>query len=274
MSTYKIYNYKAFDISKISYEKPTSGRGGTYVCYLDSDHEVLFQTKAIPLKRDAVENDKEAYIVLDLSDSDLKDFIEELNKSNIQYIFENCRSWFNRDLPFDTVQEFYKNLIDENNCIKLPIPRKKKQIQIRVFDNKKNELTYGDLKEGSDVAVLLRLNGIKFLKTACILDIDVVQAIVHLPVESVVIPTDDIVEQTPQDLDKKSELIKRMEFKEDLKKKKEAARLAFEESEHAQLKADELKEIAMKLASELKEMEEAYNNDLQEEVVDDSEEED
>jgi hypothetical protein len=66
----------------------------------------------------------------------------------------------------------------------------------------------------------------------------------------------DVSENTKQN--QNNELLKRFQFRDELKLKKEKATQAFIEAEQARLHADELKSIASQLALEVKEMEDEY----------------
>jgi len=258
MSGYKIFNYKTFQIEELSYQNPSKFRGNIYVCHPDKPFDILIQTKDTVLKSGIVENDKEAYIELDVSGTDLQTFIESIDKYNIDYIHKKCKDWFDEELPYQAINEFYISNLN-NGILKIAIPYIRKKIEIKVYDDKKNLLEYKDLTEGNKVVLVFRINGLKFLKKQCIMDIDVIQIMLMRPRDNAVIPATEVIsKQVSPNNDYKNDMLNRIQFRERLKQKKEEARLAFEEAEKTQLLADNLKEKASQLARELKQIEDEY----------------
>lgn len=274
MTSYQIFNYRNYNLADIAYQKPTKSRGNSYNCLLNNEYDVLFQTKDIILKTGVVQTEREAHIDLDVSGTDLEDFIKRLDETNINYIFKNCIDWFDNELPFDAIKEFYISNI-QDGILRLSIPLVRKKIDIRVYDNKKNIISSDDLTPGSKVVLVFRINGLKFLKKECLMDLDVVQIMLMKSSDRNNISTAKSVSIQKDEPQKKqsNEVLSRIQFRDNLKKKKEIARLAFEEAEQAQLKADGLKETASKLAKELKEMEDEYYKE-EEEVYEEEEDDD
>ena len=282
MTTYQIFNYRNYDLAELTYQKPVKSRGNSYNCLVDKSYDTLFQTKDIILKSGIIQTDREAHIDIDVSGTDLEEFIKNMDASNINYIHKKCVDWFDHELPFDTIKEFYiSNLVE--GVLRLNIPLVRKKIDIRVFDNKKRLIESSELVPGSKVVMVFRVNGLKFLKKECIMDLDVVQIMLMKPNEpNVIVPTKQIKdsvqnenrsqaqEETRQIPKPSNEVLSRIQFRENLKKKKEIARLAFEEAEKAQLEADLLKERASKLAKELKDLEDEYYRE-EEEVYEEDE---
>ena len=263
MSGYKIFNYKTFELQEVAYQNPSKSRGNIYICHLDKPFDVLIQTKDTTLKSGIIENEKEAYIELDVKGTDLQPFIENLDKYNIDYIHRKCKEWFDQELPYHAIKEFYiSNLTD--GVLKIAIPLIRKKIDIKVYDDKKNVVDYSQLTEGSKVVLVFRINGLKFLKKQCVMDIDVVQIMLMRPREAAIIPAGEVVSKPAPNVensDFKNEMRNRIQFREKLKQKKEEARLAFEEAEKTQLLADNLKEKAALFARELKALEDEYYKD-------------
>ena len=287
MTTYQIYNYKHFNLNELSYEQPIKSRGNSYNCLVDKPFDILFQTKDTILKTGIVQrtwNENQAHIDIDVAGTDLEEFMKRLDEHNINYIFKKCVDWFDHELPYETIKEFYiSNIVD--GVLRLSIPVVRKKIDIKVFDNKKRLINHDELKPGSKVVLVFRINGLKFLKKECLMDLDVVQIMLMRPTETTTIPTQKILNQSeengvpiaqnveqPQNPKPVNEVLTRIQFRDNLKKQKELARQAFEDAEKAQLEADRLKEYAARLAKELKEMEDDYYREEEEVYEDDSEE--
>ena len=265
MSGYKIFNYKTFDIgNEVAYQNPTKTRGNNYMCHFDKPYDVLIQTKDSILKTGIVENDKEAYIEVDVNGTDLQSFIEKIDAFNIDHIFKKCKEWFDQELPYQAIKEFYISNLDSKGILKIAVPYVRKKVEIKVYDDKKNLVEHSNITSGSKVVLIFRINGLKFLKQKCIMDIDVVQIMLMRNRESVVIPSNEMCfpkNAQMTDSTVKNDMLNRIQFREKLKEKKEQARLAFEEAEKAQLHVDTLKEKATLLARELKLLEDEFYKD-------------
>jgi len=276
--SYKIYNYRTYDLSEITYQKPVkSSRGNVYTCNVDKPYDVLFQTREIVLPRAIEVGDREASVYVDVANDDhgFGDFIRRLDEHNIEYIYKNCVEWFDRELPYDAIKDFYITNTREDGLVRIPIPVVRKKIDIKIFDSSKNILGESVLVEGARIVLVFRVNGLKFYKKECVLDMDVVQILVVRLAESesassASSASSKAVSRESQNRREELEVFNRIRFREELKNKKEVARIAFEEAERAQREADVLKTKAMDLAKELKKMEEEYyrEDDSMEEEVD------
>ena len=271
MSNYKIYDIRNFDFNEIKYTDPQKTRGNAYICNVEKEHDMVFQTGIVILKEIIIHNDKEYYIKVEIENADMGNFISELDEYSINYIFQNSKQWFggNESLPLNQIRGFYKSNMTDNELI-LNIPLVKKKIEIKVFDDKKTQIPFENLAIGSKLVIVWRLNGIKFLKKDCTIDSDVVQI---LYLKSKQGSNKSNTKTLSNENTKNSELLKRIQFRDELKLKKEKATAAFAEAEQAKLHAEELKTIASQLALEVKNMEDEYfleEADEYEESLDDT----
>jgi hypothetical protein len=255
MSSYKIVNYKTFDLKTLKYANPEKTRGGAFFIKVDTDYELLFYPKEpFALHTGFILSDKGTHININLKDTEFGAFIHSLDEYNIDCIHQNCKKWFGNDLPLHVIKQFYVSNMDENYNLKLQIPMSKKTIDIKVFDDKKNVIEHTNLMEGTQVIIVVRYLGIKFLKHAAVMDLDAVQIMIHKPKVAEVI--------VPQPITPVGETIfKRMQHKELLIEKTEQVRLAFQEAERAQLSYQELQKKAMELSRELHDIQAEYDAD-------------
>ena len=137
MSGYKIFNYKTFDIADVAYQNPSKSKGDIYMCHFDKPFDVLIQTKDTTLKSSIIETEKEAYIELDVKGTDLQTFIENIDSYNIDYIHKKCKEWFDQELPYQAIKEFYISNLNDG-ILKIAIPFIRKKVEIKIYDDKKN----------------------------------------------------------------------------------------------------------------------------------------
>ena len=256
-SSYKIYDIRNFDYSNIIYSDPVKTRGNAYICTIEKDHDIVFQSGTITLAEAIQQNEKECFIKLNIDNTDMKKFILDLDEYNMNYIFQNSVKWFHDEkLPMNQIRGFYKSNLKDNE-LTMSVPIVKKKIEIRVFDEKKNIVPIEELQPNSKLVLVWRLNGIKFFKKECVIDSDVIQILYIKPKPTIVKTKEsEVSENTKQN--QNNELLKRIQFRDELKLKKEKATQAFVEAEQARLHADELKTIASQLALEVKELEDEY----------------
>jgi hypothetical protein len=256
-SSYKIYDIRNFDFSNITYGDPQKTRGNAYICNIEKDHDIVFQSGTLTMEEAIQQTDKECYIKVNIENTEMKKFITELDEYNINYIYQNSVKWFaNEKLPLNQIRGFYKSNLKDNQ-LTMTIPVIKKKIELRVYDEKKNIVPIEEIGPDTKVVLVWRLNGIKFFKKECIIDSDVIQILYIRSKSQNLKPIDqDPSENTKQV--QNNELLKRIQFRDELKSKKEKATQAFVEAEQARLHADELKAIASQLALEVKEMEDEY----------------
>lgn len=256
-SSYKIYDIRNVDFSNITYSDPQKTRGNAYICSVEKDHDIVFQSGTLTLAERIEQTEKECYIKVNVENSEMKKFITELDEYNINYIYQNSKKWFaNETLPLNQIRGFYKSNLKDNQ-LTMTIPVIKKKIEVRVYDEKKNLVPIEELSPDSKIVLVWRLNGIKFFKKECIIDSDVIQMLYIRPKTPILKTIDqDASENTKAT--KNNELLRRIQFRDELKSKKEKATLAFAEAEQARLHADELKSVASQLALEVKEMEDEY----------------
>ena len=256
-SSYKIYDIRNVDFSNITYGDPQKTRGNAYICSVEKDHDIVFQSVPLILNERVEQTDKDCFIKVNIENTEMKKFITELDEYNINYIYQNSEKWFaNEKLPLNQIRGFYKSNLKDND-LTMAIPVIKKKIEVRVYDDKKNLVPIEELGPNSKIVLVWRLNGIKFFKKECIIDSDVIQILYIRP--KVNIPK--TIEQNNSENtvnNKNSELLRRIQFRDEFKLKKEKATVAFGEAEKARLHADELKLLASQLALEVKEMEDEY----------------
>jgi len=257
MSSYKIVNYKTFDLKTLKYANPEKTRGGAFFIKVDTDYELLFYPKEpFVLNTGFTLSEKGTHININLKDTEFGAFIRSLDDYNIDCIHQNCKKWFGNDLPLNVIKQFYVSNMDENYNLKLQIPMSKKTIDIKVFDDKKNVIEHTNLIEGIQIIIVVRYLGIKFLKHEAVMDLDAVQIMVHKPKPVEVISPQPIAHAQVGET-----IFKRMQQKELLIEKTEQVRLAFQEAERAQLAYQELQKKAMELSRELHDIQAEYDAD-------------
>ena len=128
------------------------------ICILGSTGSIGKTTLEIISK-----NKKDFDVVLLSGNNNVKLLITQAKKFKPKYIYSN--NFYFKDKLRIFCKDNNINLIDmdENYNLKLQIPMSKKSIDIKVFDDKKNVIDHTNLIEGTQIIIVIRYLGIKFL---------------------------------------------------------------------------------------------------------------
>ena len=82
---------------------------------------------------------------------------------------KNSKSWFSKEFPLDVVEEYYKTPVkmgrkNKAPSLKIKVPMSKGLPNVTVYDNKNSVIDFERIKENTKVLIVLRFNGLKFLK--------------------------------------------------------------------------------------------------------------
>ena len=101
---------------------------------------------------------------------DLYDLFLSLDDKNIKTTVQNSNDWFGKDLPLEAIDDMYKRSSkpfkkNTNPKIRLRLPVIKNEIKCAVYDQKRVFVDINEIKENSDIILIIHIRGLKFLKT-------------------------------------------------------------------------------------------------------------
>jgi hypothetical protein len=166
--------YDTFDFSKFILTHPEPLPGGSYFTKLNINNDILYaQTPKCISKQGIVSSSgKKSYIDLMFSTEDSKfiEFMENLEKSCVEKIYEKKNSWFTNDIDLNDIENAFTatlrpykagkyyllraNIAPSKNLVKMPT--------CFVFDESENKLSLDDIKPENDLITVLEIQGIKF----------------------------------------------------------------------------------------------------------------
>ena len=170
--------YTNYDFSKVLLMHPESLHAGSGTFFtkisIGNANEVLYiQTPKCVTKQGVITTaGKKAYIDLMFSNEDTSfiEFMENLEKSCVEKIYEKKNSWFTNEIDQSEIEnaftsalrpfkggKYYSmraNIAPSKNLMKMPT--------CFVFDENEKQLTIDDIKPENDVISVLEIQGIKF----------------------------------------------------------------------------------------------------------------
>ena len=155
-------NYRNINLPNIIYKKPVNKK--SIILYKNENNSDMLSIITPELKVLEINNDN---IVCKLQDNYDINFIEklkELDQLNISNTYFNSKDWFNKEIPIDVVNNFYKSAINDNK-IKFNFKKENNVLKIEyIIDNNNNYLEINKLKENDSIKMKILYNGILFKK--------------------------------------------------------------------------------------------------------------
>ena len=270
-----IIKYDEIDINKLNYTKPERVGQCFFgsISYGEGLKPLYIQTPKIKSLTNIKEiSDKKApYLEIEIPSNklDLYDLFLSLDDKNIKHTVRNSEEWFNKELPLEAIDDMYKRSskpFKKNTCPKLKIrlPLVRNEIKCPVYNQKRVFVDINDIKENSEMILILHIRGLKFLKSYYYCDCYVSQIKLfqeNEPRYSIIndyaILDDDMDEYSDifnqEIIESANELIKQKE--EEKKKLKEEEKKKLKEEEERKLKEEEERKLKEEEERKLKEEE-------------------
>ena len=170
-----ILKYDDIDISKINYSKPEKV-GPSYfgsISYGDNLKPLLLQTTKLKCLNGIKEmvDKKNPYLEVEIPKGkfDMYDFFLSLDDQNIKTTVKHSEEWFNKEVPLDAIDDMYKRTTKpfkkySNPSLKFRLPVIKNEIQCSIYNQQKVFVDLDEVKEDSEVILILHIKGLKILK--------------------------------------------------------------------------------------------------------------
>lgn len=155
-------NYRNISLPNIIYKKPVNKK--SIILYKNENNSDMLSIITPELKILEINNDN---IICKLQDNYDINFIEklkELDQLNISNTYFNSKEWFNKEIPIEVVNNYYKSAVN-NNKIKFNFKKEDNVLKIEyIIDNNNNYLEINKLKENDNIKMKILYNGILFKK--------------------------------------------------------------------------------------------------------------
>ena len=174
MSTIK--KYDEIDVNQINYSKPERVGQSFFgpISYGPSLKPLFIQTpkvKSLTNIKDMIDK-KAPYLEFEVPNNklDLYDLFLNLDDKNIKNTVTNSEEWFNKQLPLEAIDEMYKRSSkpfkkNTNPKMKVRLPIVKNEIKCAVYNQKRVFIDINEIKEDTEMILIIHIRGLKFLKS-------------------------------------------------------------------------------------------------------------
>ena len=137
MNIYKYNELKSINIEDIKLSKPKI-IDNKY--FLKNEFEFYIQTDEVKCIQNFYKHDNKMYINIQLKNDDFINFLIEIDNIIIQILEKNFKTWWNIEKEYTSILEYLIPSVIElenNNILILQIPLKKGNININIYNDKK-----------------------------------------------------------------------------------------------------------------------------------------
>ena len=168
------YSYKDITSDELTFTNPER-LGNCYICNLYNDDDLVYvQTPILEISNINFSED-DNYIEVSSDNKQFIDFLLEMDENCVRSTFNNSGEWFKKDIPYEAIDNMYKERIiesDDDETIfqtrfKLPIVNEK--VQCNIYNKDREIIDIKDLN-GKNIIMILHFKGLKILKDNFSLD--------------------------------------------------------------------------------------------------------
>ena len=168
------YSYKDITTDELTFTNPER-LGNCYICNLYNDDDLVYvQTPILEISNINLSED-DNYIEVSSDNKQFIDFLLEMDENCVQSTFNNSEEWFKKDIPYEAIDNMYKERIiesDDDETIfqtrfKLPVVNEK--VQCNIYYKDREIIDIKDLN-GKNIIMILHFKGLKILKDNFSLD--------------------------------------------------------------------------------------------------------
>ena len=168
------YSYKDITTDELTFTNPER-LGNCYICNLYNDDDLVYvQTPILEISNINLSED-DNYIEVSCDNKQFIDFLLEMDENCVQSTFNNSEEWFKKDIPYEAIDNMYKERIiesDDDETIfqtrfKLPVVNEK--VQCNIYNKDRENIDIKDLN-GKNIIMILHFKGLKILKDNFSLD--------------------------------------------------------------------------------------------------------
>ena len=171
-----ILRYDDVDVHSINYSKPEK-IGQSYfaaMSYGDGLKPLYIQTPKLKCKTNVndIKDKKAPHLEVEIPSGkyDMYDLFLSLDDKNIKTTYEKSEEWFKKELSLEAIDEMYKRSSrpfkkNVNPTLKFRIPIVKNEIKCGVYNQKRVFVDVNEVKEDSEVILILHVRGLKILKS-------------------------------------------------------------------------------------------------------------
>ena len=287
-----IRKYEDIDMKDMVYNSPEKIGSSYYssIGYGDNCEPLYIQTPKIKsvYNLENIKGKPNPHIEVEIPNGkyDIYDFFLNIDDQNIKTTFKNSKSWFKKELPLEAIDDMYKRTVqpfkkNQNPKLKFRLPVIKNKIVCNVYNQQRVYVNLEDIKENSDIILILHIRGLKILKQYFYCDCYVSQIKVFQPenVKFNIIDNYSIIDDDDDDKDDiyndifSEEIVQSSdEYIKNMKKLEEEKRIKEEEEQQKKLEEEEQQKKLEEEEQRIKEEEEQRIKEEEEKRIKEEEE--
>ena len=170
-----INKYEDVVMTDISYMNPEKIGPSYYspIGYGDTNDPLYIQTPKIKCLHSIsdVKEKTNPFLEVEIPNGkyDIFEFFMNMDDHNIKTTYKNRLEWFSKDLPLEAVDDMYKRTVqpfkkNSNPKLKFRLPVIKGKIMCNLYNQQKVFVDLDEIKEDSEVILILHIRGLKILK--------------------------------------------------------------------------------------------------------------
>ena len=170
----KVYTLDQINTNDLQFSKPKQNSMGGQHIFMNftncpqSDSKLCVQTPKCKIPFGL--NEFKGRYTLDLQiqhKSEMKSFIEELDKTVIDTACQNSFSWFKKSIHESVIKELYKPQLKQNGdylpLMRVKLPFKKGEFDGKIFNENNEEIPIHEITKGCEVQAILESTGVYFV---------------------------------------------------------------------------------------------------------------
>lgn len=161
--------FQQFDFQQISLSSPIRvGNGNYFMKYKANDQSLYVQPPQCISKQGIINVSKKHYIDLLFTneDADFIQWMEKLEETSVNYIYNNRVKWFDGDMEKDDIENYFSSPFrifrsGKYYILRVSIATTLGLPAVKVYDSDENEVSIDDINDTTQVMCILEIKGIK-----------------------------------------------------------------------------------------------------------------
>jgi hypothetical protein len=176
--TIKILNFRNLDFDKLEYYQPNQTNYGSHIGNIsyrlvkNNVMPVYIETPKLITTSGIIKIDDKFYMEFEIdlgnNDNPFYDFITKFDEKNIINCHFNSKSWFNKQIPYNVIEDYYKSPLKlqssrKNPIFKVRLPSYRGKVLTEIYNQKKELVDISKVNEGDEVVGIIGFAGLRFL---------------------------------------------------------------------------------------------------------------
>jgi hypothetical protein len=178
-----------FDFNELHIGKPLSSSAGVFICrYSIHEKPLYIQSPKCSIKQMVTKTGKRMYcdLVFHQENEQFIQWMENLENSSQKMIYTNREKWFQSELEMDDIENSFTSPMKiyksgKSYIVRTSIPNRLGKPTLKIYDEDENDISYDEIKEGSQVMVILEIQGIRCSARSFQIEIELKQMMVIKP---------------------------------------------------------------------------------------------